>query len=374
MSDNSENEEVKTRAQSVRRTGSDQATSGKSMSFWIAIVLGIFLLGSMFMNMILFAFLVGSAGSSKSSFGESKYKEQTIQGEGKKKILVLPVEGVISDQKQDGLLSKNSSMVDQIRNQLQSARKDEKIKAILLKVDSPGGGVTASDRIWNLLRSFKKDRPEVPVVALMEGTAASGGYYVSAPADEIIAHPTTITGSIGVIMQLLVIHDLLEKKLGVSPHIITPDNADMKKMGSPLKKMTEKEENLFKKLITEAYDRFIEIVNKGRKQLSKDEVKELADGRIYTGKQAKENKLVDQIGYFQDAVDRAKEKAGLDRAKVVQFQKQVGIMELLVGFAHGLNSRKTALEAQLQSLLKGPNPPNMLYLWSGYGSARKSVK
>ena len=194
-------------------------------------------------------------------------------------------------------------MVAKVVSHLNRARDDISIRAIILKINSPGGGVTASDIIYKEIHKFKQER-NIPVVAVFMDVAASGGYYVAMAADRVYAHPTTITGSIGVIFGLLNVKEGLDK-IGIKDYSIT--SGDNKAIGSPTKEMTEEQRQILQSIINDMYDRFVTVVDKGRPDLRRDTILKLADGRIYTANQAKKNGLVDDIGYFDEFVRKTTE-------------------------------------------------------------------
>ncbi|MBW1800230.1 MAG: signal peptide peptidase SppA, partial [Deltaproteobacteria bacterium] len=189
-------------------------------------------------------------------------------------------------------------------SQLDKFKKDKKIKAIILRIDSPGGGVGPSQEIY---REITRTRRVKKVIASMGGVAASGGYYIAAAANKIVANPGTITGSIGVIMEFVRLEELLTK-LGVGLEVLK--TGEFKDIGSPHRKMSDREKALIKDLIFDIKDQFVVAVAKGR-NLSKEKVDKIADGRILTGAQAKNLGLVDMLGNFQDAVDLTKKMTGI---------------------------------------------------------------
>ncbi|HLG28939.1 MAG TPA: signal peptide peptidase SppA, partial [Candidatus Brocadiales bacterium] len=237
--------------------------------------------------------------------------------------------------------------------------KDDKLVAILLEIDSPGGGITASDTIYNHILKFK-EKTKKKVVVYMKDVAASGAYYISMSADKIVAHPTTITGSIGVIMPLINIADLIER-YGVKDKSIT--SGSIKDIGSPTKPMSEEEETVLKTIIDEMYMRFVTIISENR-GMPVEEIKKLADGRIYTGKQALDNGLVDQLGYMEDAVNITKELAGVTEAQIVKYQRPWHLSDLLRAAASAaLSARRIEINVPY-----GPSDgfPKLMYLWMGY--------
>ncbi len=235
---------------------------------------------------------------------ESAYMEGDVDS----RIVVIPIKGMI-----------DSSTADFVHKVFKALR-DDLPKAIVLRVDSGGGSVGASDRIWYEITQFKNET-QVPVVASFGSVAASGGYYVAVPADYIMAEPTTITGSIGVIVEAFTVQELLNK-IGVTPEIVIATEATKKDIFSPWRSWTEDDRQALRSILDSAYDRFVDIVAKGRSDLDLDSVKRLATGEVYTAREAKENKLIDGNGYLDAAIDKAKELAGI----AVKVQPMVTVM------------------------------------------------
>lgn len=207
------------------------------------------------------------------------------------KIGVIPIKGPILES-------------HEVVTQLVKFREDNGIKAIILRIDSPGGGVGPSQEIYREVRRTIKTKK---IVASMGGVAASGGYYIAAGTDKIVANPGTITGSIGVIMEFVRFEDLL-KKIGVSLEVLK--SGEFKDLGSPVRELTEKDKKVIQALIEDIQRQFVEAVALGR-HLSVEQVKQIADGRIFSGSQAKALGLVDMLGNFRDAVGIAKDMAGI---------------------------------------------------------------
>ncbi len=244
-------------------------------------------------------------------------REFTLEGKDKGKILLIPVSGVISDAPENHFLRSEPSMVQNIVSQLQRAEKNDEIKAVLLKISSPGGSVTASDMLYHEILGFKK-RTGVKVIAVMTDMAASGGYYISLPADVIMAHPTTITGSVGVIFMRPGVNGLMEK-LGID--IAVNKSGKNKDMFSPFRKSTEEEEEMLRAMVAELAEKFIHLVEIHRKPDEKA-LSEIATARVCLAEKAKELGLIDEIGYLSDAVEKAKSLTGLpEDAKVVVFRR-----------------------------------------------------
>ncbi len=219
------------------------------------------------------------------------------------RIGVIPVEGVIDDQ-----------MAKNVNRHLKQYGDDSRIKAILLRVDSPGGGVSPSQEIYREIKRIKEEKKKKVVVS-MASVAASGGYYIACPADKIYANPGSITGSIGVIAEWLNYKELAEwAKL--KPVVFK--SGEFKDTGSPTRDLTDSEKKYFQAMINELYVQFVNAVADGREgkgeagsELTKDRVMLLADGRIYTGEAAKKSGLVDEIGNYEDALKATAKMAGI---------------------------------------------------------------
>jgi protease-4 len=199
------------------------------------------------------------------------------------------------------------------------------IKAIVLRIDSPGGGVVPSQEIYDAVQRVR-NKSNKAVIASMGTVAASGGYYIAAATDRILANPGTLTGSIGVIMEMANIEGLL-KKIGVEGVVVK--SGRYKDVGSPLRKMSDEEQALLQSVMDDVHKQFIEAVAAGR-SLEVADVKALADGRIFTGRQAKDAKLVDELGNLEDAIQLAAEIAGIEgEPKVVEPRRRFSLRELL---------------------------------------------
>jgi protease-4 len=251
------------------------------------------------------------------------------------KIVVVPVEGVISSAP---INQYGHTMVDVVKEQLKRAKSDRKVKAVILKVDSPGGEVLASDEIHRALVEFQK-RTGKPVLAAMDRIAASGGYYVSAPCHYIMAHEMTITGSIGVIISTWNYRGLMDK-VGLSPY--TFKSGKFKDMLSGERNKTEipeDERELIQGWINETYDKFKGIVREGRSTAAKkneadgkalvNNWEEFCDGRIFTGREAVKLGFADGLGNFDDAVEKTKELADLDEANLIEYRMRHDFADLL---------------------------------------------
>ena len=229
-----------------------------------------------------------------------------------------------------------------------------RVRAVVLRINSPGGTVTASDILYHEVMRFK-ERRKVPVVASILDVGASGGYYVALAADRILAHPTTVTGSIGVLMLTLNASGLLEK-IGVSASYVK--SGEFKDMGSPFRALRPEERALFQDLIDRFYARFVELVARSRK-LDEAKVRGFADGRIYTAGEALSLGLIDQIGYLEDAIAAAKGAAGLKDARVVTYHRPRQYRATIYSSADTPGPTAT-LPDLARMVVSGPR---FLYLW-----------
>ena len=244
-------------------------------------------------------------------------QEYTLEGKDDEKILVIQIRGVISDAPREGFVRTRPSVVQEVVSQLRLAEKDENIKAVILKINSPGGSVTASDILYNEIAAFKKRTGAKVVVALM-GLAASGGYCIALPADYILAHPTTITGSIGVIFARPKVAGLMQK-IGVTVEV-NKSGTD-KDMGSPFRPTSVEEDKIFQTLTDRLGVRFVDLVA-GHRKLEAEVVARISTARVYLADEALELGLVDEVGYLAAAVNQAKKLAGLaEDAKVVVYRR-----------------------------------------------------
>jgi protease-4 len=266
---------------------------------------------------LLIIFLAGCVTVKVSLFEEPEpLKEKVVSGAGRDKILLLDISGVVFEGR--GILWKLAGTTgpSRVKEELDKAARDKRIKALVLRINSPGGTVSASDMVYHELLAFK-EKQQVPVVACLMGVATSGGYYLAQAADEVVAHPTTITGSIGVLAMKLNLKGLMEK-VGVEGEFVK--SGQWKDFWSPFRPATPAEKEMMQVIIDDFYRGFVDVITQNRK-LPPAEIKRLADGRIFTGVQAKELGLVDRLGYLEDALTLAREKAGLEEARVVMYHR-----------------------------------------------------
>jgi protease-4 len=242
-----------------------------------------------------------------------------------------------------------------VREELEKASRDPKVRAVVLKINSPGGTVTASDIVFQEIDLFRQ-RTKLPIVAVMMDVAASGGYYIALAADTIVAHPTSVTGSIGVIMLTLNADGLLQK-IGVTTTAIK--SGPLKDMGSPLRALTPEERAIFQSVIDDLYGQFVAKVA-NRRKIPLETARRLGDGRVYTAQQALADKLVDRIGYVPDALAVARDAAGLREARVIVYQRPREYRATYYAGARGEGDVDLSLAQVAKLVVSGPK---FLYLW-----------
>ena len=264
------------------------------------------------------------SGGGGSAVPPETFREKYVSGDGPDKVAVLPVVGTISTA---GPTSVGSAAAtpETLRDQLRQAEEDGRVKAVVLEVDSPGGGVVPTDEMYRSIQEFK-ETTGLPVVISMSQTAASGGYYIATAADRIVANESTLTGSLGVIFSYLNFAEAAAE-YGIEEEVIK--SGPFKDIGSSTREPTEEELEILQSYVDESYDGFVEVIVEGR-GLPEEEVRELADGRVYSGLQAESLGLVDELGDLERAAEVSAELAGLDDATVVRYQRRApGITELL---------------------------------------------
>lgn len=244
-------------------------------------------------------------------------EEYTLQGTAREKILMVNITGEISDDPRRGLLADKPSMVQEIVSQLRKAEKDETIEALLLKIDSPGGSVTASDVLYHEIRAFR-ERTGIEVVAVLMDLAVSGGYYVALPADAIVAHPTSLTGSVGVIFLQPKVTGLMDK-IGVQVQV--SKSGRNKDMGSPFRPASDEERKIIDQLTAQLGTRFLALVREHR-PVDAAGLEAVASARVFLPDEALRLNLVDAVGYLDDAVLQAARLAGIDEdARLVVYRR-----------------------------------------------------
>ena len=294
----------------------------------------------------------------------SPLQEVVLSGEGRDKVLLIEISGILTSAKPSGVLDRffdRLSLPARFKEELTKAADDEDVKAIVLRIKSPGGTVTASDILYHEIQELKKTR-KVPIIASIMDLGTSGGYYVAMAADWVVAHPSSVTGSLGVIMLTLNASGLMEK-IGVRADAVT--SGPHKDMGSPFRTMTEQDRAIFQGVIDSFYSRFLRVIEQGRPNLKPETVRQLADGRIYSATQAKDHGLVDTIGYLDDALELAKKDAGIEEARVVIYQRAGGYHPNIYAQGPGGMGRADWIFPKLDpvSLLLAGGTPAFMYLW-----------
>lgn len=287
-------------------------------------------------------------------------REVTLEGSGPGKVLVIPIYGTITLADRKGLVNRRPGTVPEVVARLAKAEKDSHVKAVILKIDSPGGTVTASDTLYQEIMRFKQ-RTGTKIVAAMMGMATSGGYYVSLPADFIMAHPTTVTGSVGVVFLQPKAFGLMEK-IGLQMEV--SKSGKDKDMGSPFRRNTAGERRIFQNLTESLADRFLQLVAQHR-HVDKQALARISSARIYLAGEARDLGLVDGIGYLPDAVSRAKQLAGLDPdSRVVVYRRRKRPNDNVYDNAEARYDGQPAeaLELNLSSLLP-VSRAGFYYLW-----------
>jgi protease IV len=253
------------------------------------------------------------------------YDEEYVSGDGPDKVVVVPIEGVIApaDDTLGGVLP--TSTPEGLTDALRQAGQDTSVVAVVLEIDSPGGGVTASDEMHQSVLDFEENTGE-PVVVSMQDVTASGGYYISTAADRIVANKTTLTGSLGVIFEIPNFAEAADK-YGIKQVVIK--SGKYKDMGSAFREMTPEERDILQSFVDHLYAQFVDVISEGR-DIPKDRVREIADGRVYSGLQAKKLGLIDSFGGLDEASAIAGNLAGTSDTTVVRYVQQPSFTDTLL--------------------------------------------
>ena len=276
------------------------------------------------------------------------------------KVAVIDVDGLLMNRRSEGLFSLGENPVSLFVEKLDKAAADAAVRAVVLRINSPGGGVTASDIMYRRLLRFRQER-KVPVIAVIEDVGASGAYYIACGADVIVAHPTSVTGSIGVLVQTVSFSGTMDM-LGIKAQAVT--SGEHKDMASPLKPLDKEDLAILQGIVDEFFGRFVDVVAAGRAKLTAERVRALADGRVYTGEQAKANGLVYEVGDLPAAIALARELSGAENAKVVMYHRPWGSKANTYSSAPSLPGQINLINVTAPDLasLAGPQ---FLYLWTG---------
>lgn len=317
---------------------------------------------SVFINVLsLFAFSNVETGfGDLLAAAEEPFTEEIIDdGDEFNKIAVLDVTGVIQDTGDASSFFESPAYNHRaFMEKLDLMKENDAIKGIIIRVNSPGGGVVESAEIHEKLTEIQKETKKKIYVS-MGATAASGGYYISAPADKIFSSPETMTGSLGVIMQGINYEGLAEK-YGVD--FVTIKSGPYKDIMSPTREMTDEERNILQTMINNSYEGFVKVISDGR-GIPVDQVKKIADGRIYDGRQAKELNLVDGFGYLDDVINTMKKDLRISDAQVVRYTESFGFNSFFSMGARKLVGDDLEM-AGLMKLFSQPNSPRLMYLYA----------
>lgn len=330
----------------------------RGVAFFVAIFLGILLLASAGLNVLLLLLSVGSlAGGGLGDGAGANFDEVYVAGEREagRKVLQIGVRGAIAEGS-NPLMGAAGGTVSAVRRALRYAESED-VDGLLLYIDSPGGGVTDSDRVYQMLREFRVEHPDMPVAALYGDMCASGGYYIAVAAEHIISRRTSISGSIGVIMSSWNFAKMAED-YGVEQIAIKSARTPFKDMLSPTRPMKPEERAMLTSIVDELYDQFVAVVVEGR-GMDKADVERAANGGIYTAKQARALGLVDDIGDYDTALDWFEQQLG-GQVTVVEQRRRATFADLLFG-AFGPQAKASPVD----QLLTSSTGPRFLYYWQG---------
>ncbi|MBD0408239.1 S49 family peptidase [Bacillus siamensis] len=329
---------------------------------WIALVIAIGIFGVSVIASVTVGVLknVGDTGSDFASLTDDTEEVTLDKGSPGSKIAVLEVDGTIEDNGESaGLLSSGGYDHRSFLKQIERAKEDKSVKGIVLKINSPGGGVYESAEIHKKLEELKKETKK-PIYVSMGSMAASGGYYISTAADKIYASPETLTGSLGVIMES-VNYSKLADELGIKFETIK--SGAHKDIMSPTRDMTKEERKIMQTMVNDSYEGFVNVISKGR-HMSKADVKKIADGRVYDGRQAKKIGLVDDLGFYDDTISAMKkDHKNMKNASVITYEEGFGLGSLFsMSAAKMFKSEIDFLN--MKELISQSGSPRMMYLYA----------
>ncbi len=319
-------------------------------------VLAVLLLLSAIANLALSSgplFAGRSDGSSRAADEFPDFEEIWSYGDGDVKAVRLALTGIISRDADGGIWDAGLDPVEQLLQQIRAARQDRAVRAILLELDSPGGVMTPTDEIYQALQDFRASDDGRRVVVHVRDLAASGGYYIAMASDWIVAEPTAIVGSIGVIMQTLNWKELSDK-IGVRDVTITA--GDNKDLLNPFRPVQPEHLAIFQDILDEMHGRFVNVVQK-RLQVAPAALDQLTDGRVFSARQAAAGGMIDQVGYWGDALAKARELLGAEEVRVVRYEQPRGLARFLARLSY------PAPAIRLPAAL-GQRQPRIMYLWT----------
>lgn len=275
------------------------------------------------------------------------------------KIAIIEVEGMLLNARTGGFLQPSENKLSLFTQEMARAARDPMVKAVVLRINSPGGTVTCSDNMYEVVKDFRKQTGK-PVIASTQEVCASGAYYIACAADEIVANPTSVVGSVGVILTTLDVSGTMSK-LGIRAEAIT--SGPLKDMGSPFKPLDPGAREVMQGLIDDYYARFVSVVTTNRRQLTEpQDLKTATDGRVFSGEQALKLRLVDRLGRLEDAIDLAREKSKSPNARAILYRRPYGYG----GSIHASTPPNTPQAHVLQIQLPESDlllPRGFYYLW-----------
>lgn len=294
------------------------------------------------------------------SLDSPEFVEKRIEsGTSMNRIAVLEVNGVIQDVAgANSIFQMPGYNHRQFLGMLDEAKNNDLVKGIILRINSPGGGVVESAEIHDKIVKIREET-EKPVFVAMESVAASGGYYIAAPADKIFAHPATITGSLGVIMETIDYSELVDQ-LGIQ--FETVKSGAYKDIGTPNREMTDEEREILQTMVNNSYEQFVDVIANGRK-MSEAEVKQIADGRIYDGLQAKDLNLIDELGSIDDVIQAMKEEIGDENANIIKYELGFRLGSFFQLSAQKLFGNDYDILG-IKQLIRESNSPRIMYLYT----------
>ena len=281
-------------------------------------------------------------------------KEIWARGSGDTKVVVIPIRGFIGIDEGSSTFPGMTGTAGMALSAIRKATFDDDVQAIILDIDSGGGGITASDIIYQALQDFKASSPDRVVVALFGDVAASGAYYIALGADHIVARPTTLTGSIGVIMQTINAHELAEK-IGISDITIKsgPDKDMLNPFRDPATPDRAAQMELLQDVIDQLHTRFVSLVATNR-NLSEERVREIATGKVFLAAPAAEMGLIDQVGYFDDAVEKTADLLGVTEIRVFRYEPHFSLSAFFLA---------SSPLPDVQQTLRNLRKTQLMYLW-----------
>ncbi len=322
--------------------------------YWsFLVVLLIALAVSLAMNFgLLLGSLVGTERISVADKPRDEYpdfKERWSFGDGDTVVVRIPLQGIIARQADGGLFAPRYDKVQLLLNRIRAAQNDERVRGIILEVDSPGGAVTPSDEIYHALRQFRESADDRRIVVFTRDVSASGAYYVSMAGDWVIAEPTAIVGSIGVMIQTLNWRELSER-MGIQDTTIK--SGERKDLLNPFRDVSEEELGILQDLVDSMYDRFVRKVREAR-GFDDAAMERIADGRGFTAEDALEHGMIDELGYWDDVVTRTAEVMEVPSVKIVRYERRMDWSDWLAGMRNPLS---WSVWSELEQ-------PRVLYLW-----------